>query len=287
MTVIPLNKIVPNPEQPRKEFDQAELQSLAESIREHGLINPIAVEEAGGLFILIDGERRTRAARLAGLTEIKADIRPPMNGSGQSERLLLAMIANLQRADLSPVDEAMAYKSMRKMGATLDRIAKMVGKSKGTVSYYLRLLEFDPEIQTLFAQHRLPIQGQIIAAMLALPDEIRLTLAQGFARRGTRISTILSTCKRMMNKRSQSGEKIDGGDFGPGMQLANRHTKSRKAVGQWNALAHVKQAPPWAVIQNTALVTCKGCAISDLASESNCKDCPLVDFLKNLMAGIS
>jgi ParB/RepB/Spo0J family partition protein len=284
MTIIPLSKIISNPEQPRQNFDPDELQSLAASIKEHGLINPISVEQAGDLYILIDGDRRTRAARMAGLKEIEASIRPSKNGAGQSERLLLAMTANLQRTDINPIEEAQAYKRMRELGMTINVISRMVGKGLGAINYYLRLLEFEPEIQTLFAQHKLPIIAQVISALLALPDEMRIPLAQGFARRGTRNAGILATCKRMMNKHSVSQEKVEG-DFGPGMQLAWRQTKSHKMVGQWNALAHVKKAPPWAVIQVTALETCKGCEIADLASESNCRDCPLVDFLKILMSG--
>ena len=286
MAIIPLNKIISNPQQPRQEFDQDELKSLAASIKEHGLINPISVEQAGDLYILIDGERRTRAAKMAGLKELEASVRAPMNGTGAQERLLLAMIANLQRADLNPIEEAQSYKRMRYMGIALNKIAIMVDKSPSVLSYYLRLLDFEPEIQALFAQRKLPLSNQVVAALSALPEDIRIPLAQGFARRGSRIVAILATCKRMLNRRSESQEKVEG-EFGPGFQMANKQAKSRKQVGRWNALAHVKRAPPWAVIQVTALETCKGCAIADLASESNCKDCPLVDFLKILMAGIN
>jgi ParB/RepB/Spo0J family partition protein len=284
MAVIPLSKIVANPEQPRKEFDPDELQSLAASIKKHDLINPISVEQAGDLYILIDGDRRVRAARMAGLTEIEASVRPSMDGGGQRERLLLAMTANLQRTDFNPIEEAQAYKRMRELGMTNVVISQMVGKVPSAIGYYLRLMDLDTDVQSLFAQNRLPIHGQVISALLALPEEMRVPLASGFARRRTGINGILNTCKRMMNRRSGSQEKVDG-DFGPGMQLAWRQTKSHKMVGQWNALAHVKKAPPWAVIQVTALETCKGCAIADLASESNCRDCPLVDFLKILMSG--
>jgi ParB/RepB/Spo0J family partition protein len=278
---ISLEKIIPNPEQPRRDF--ADLDSLAQSIKEHGLINPIAVEEAGEMYILIDGERRWRAAKMAGLKEIEAYVKPSLNGGGQQERLLLAMIANLQREDVNPIEEATGYKHMMEMGIKVAQIAKMVDKSPGKIYYYLDLLSFEPEIQALFARRRIPISNQVIRQMLSLPDDMRVPLAQGFARRGSTISAILYTCKRMQNKRG-SEEKVEG-DFGPGLNLAYKHAKTRKMIGQWNALSQGKNVPPWKIIQATALETCQRCPISDMASESNCRDCPLVDFLKILMEG--
>jgi hypothetical protein len=136
----------------------------------------------------------------------------------------------------------------------------------------------------LFANRLLPISSQVLAKLKALPDEIRVPLAQGFARRGNTTQGILGACTRIMNKYSSSQEKVKG-DFGPGMQMAYKHATTRKMIGQWNALAHVKNAPPWPVIQVTALETCKLCAIADMASESSCKDCPLIDFLRILMEG--
>lgn len=279
---ISLEKILVNPEQPRKAF--GDLDSLAQSIKEHGLINPIAVEEAGEMYILIDGERRWRAAKLAGLKEIEAHVKPSLNGGGQQERLLLAMIANLQHEDVNPVEEATGYKKMQEMGIKVDDIARMVGRSREKIYYHMNLLLFEPEIQAFFARRLLPISGQGISQMLALPDEIRVPLVQGFARRRSSITTILNTCKRMMNKGYGDQEKV-AGDFGPGLQLAYKHAKTRKMVGQWNALAQSKNVPPWRIIQSTALETCKRCVISEMASESNCRDCPLVDFLKILMEG--
>jgi hypothetical protein len=193
------------------------------------------------------------------------------------------MIANLQREDVNPIEEATGYKHMMEMGIKVAQIAKMVDKSLGKIYYYLDLLSFEPEIQALFARRRIPISSSVISQMLALPDDIRVSLAQGFARSGSTISAILYTCKRMQNKRG-SEEKVEG-DFGPGLNLAYKHAKTRKMIGQWNALSQSKNAPPWKIIQATALETCQRCPISDMASESNCRDCPLVDFLKILMEG--
>lgn len=102
---IPVDRIYPNPMQPRKIFDEAELHELADSIREHGVIEPIVVELCGRDFILHDGERRLRAARLASLKKIPAIVHPPLNGTGPRERLERALVANVQRSEMHPIEE--------------------------------------------------------------------------------------------------------------------------------------------------------------------------------------
>src|SRR6185369_7089197 len=97
---IHISRVVPNPEQPRKTFDQAELDGLADSIREHGVIQPIVVESCADDYILHDGERRLRAAKLAGLKKIPAIVHPPLNGTGPQERLERALVANVQRVEM-------------------------------------------------------------------------------------------------------------------------------------------------------------------------------------------
>ena len=113
LALVNVGQIYPNPEQPRKDFDLAELESLAESIRSHGILVPVKLEAAGDAFILHDGERRLRAARMAGLTQIPAEIQPGLNGNGPQTRLLQAVIINIQRADMNPVEEGQSYRRMR------------------------------------------------------------------------------------------------------------------------------------------------------------------------------
>jgi ParB family chromosome partitioning protein len=110
---IAIGKIIPNPDNPRKDFDPATLEELSSSIRQHGLLNPIAVEENNGVYILIDGERRWRAAKLAGWAEIPAEVRERTNNI---QRLMLALVANLQREDMNPIDEARAFEQLKKAG---------------------------------------------------------------------------------------------------------------------------------------------------------------------------
>lgn len=144
---LPIYKVEPNPDQPRKDFDPEELENLAESIRVHGLIQPLTVREMPtGYYQIIAGERRWRAARLARLSEvpvviIEADDRKAME---------LALIENLQRQDLNPVEEALGYKSlMEDYGLTQEEAAARVGKSRPAVANALRLLGLNPEVLEL------------------------------------------------------------------------------------------------------------------------------------------
>jgi len=136
---IPLEKIRANPGQPRKRFDQAELEELAASIKQHGIIQPIIVDkDSGGNFVIIAGERRSRAAALAGLSEVPALVR---NYSDQ-KKLEVALIENLHRSDLNPIEEAIAYKQlMDSAGLSQDEAAERVGKNRSTVANALRLLK--------------------------------------------------------------------------------------------------------------------------------------------------
>ncbi|GHV44129.1 chromosome partitioning protein ParB [Spirochaetia bacterium] len=142
---LPLDKLRPNPDQPRKYFDEAELQELADSIRENGIIEPIIAVDAGdGSYVIVAGERRYRAAPLAGLTEVPVIIRDYT----EAKRMEVALIENVQRADLNPIEEAAAYKNLMNLtGLSQDEVASRVGKNRSTVANALRLLKLPRDIQ--------------------------------------------------------------------------------------------------------------------------------------------
>jgi ParB family chromosome partitioning protein len=142
---IPLDKINTNPNQPRKDFDEAELAELADSIRQQGIIQPIIAEDAGdGTYTVIAGERRTRAAKLAGLSEVPVIIRK----YSDEKRMLVSLIENIQRANLNPIEEASAYKQLMEFGGfSQDELASGVGKNRATVANALRLLKLPGEMQ--------------------------------------------------------------------------------------------------------------------------------------------
>lgn len=141
---IRLEAIDPNAAQPRRVFDRAELEGLATSIKEHGVLQPVVVSRAGGRYRLIAGERRVQAARLAGLATIPAVVREDAAHSP----LELALIENLQRTDLNAIEEAHAYRALLEQhGLTQDDIAARVGRNKSTISNTLRLLAAPEELQ--------------------------------------------------------------------------------------------------------------------------------------------
>lgn len=152
--LIPVDAIDPNPRQPRDRFAGDTMQSLADSIREVGVLQPIVVRPAGadGRHVLVAGERRLRAARMAGLVEIPAVIR---DGDDQG-RLVEAVVENVQREDLDPLEEAAAYKTlMEDFGLTHDQVASRVGKSRSAVTNSVRLLGLPGAIQTLLVSGKL------------------------------------------------------------------------------------------------------------------------------------
>ncbi|MDD7772478.1 MAG: ParB/RepB/Spo0J family partition protein [Firmicutes bacterium] len=167
VTVLPLQKVEPNPLQPRKEFDPEALQTLADSIAEHGMIQPLTVRPGSdGYYQIIAGERRWRAARLAGLSQvpvhvIEADDRQVME---------LALIENLQREDLNPIEEAQGYASLiSDYGMTQEQAAASVGKSRPAVANALRLLSLNSELTELVKNGSL--SAGHARALLTLKDE--------------------------------------------------------------------------------------------------------------------
>jgi ParB family chromosome partitioning protein len=161
---IPLDKLNANPGQPRKRFEEESLAELADSIREQGIIQPLLVEDAGdGTWIIIAGERRSRAARLAGLSEVPAIIR----NYSDEKRLEVSLIENVQRADLNPMEEAAAYRSLMELtGLSQDEVAAKVGKNRSTVANALRLLKLPPAARGAMEKGELtPGHGRAILAV--------------------------------------------------------------------------------------------------------------------------
>lgn len=167
---IPIALIRTNPTQPRRRFEGIE--ELAESIRQHGLLQPLVVTldpETGG-YLLVAGERRFRAAQAAGLTEVPCVVRQ----LSAQETALLAMVENLQRDDLTPMEEARGYAALRDQhGLTQEDIARHVGKSRSRIANLLRLLQLPAEVQEMLEQGRLTV-GHVLP-LLALEDPEAIT----------------------------------------------------------------------------------------------------------------
>lgn len=143
-TVVRVSEIEPNSEQPRKNFDAEELSSLADSIAEYGLIQPITVRKVGERYKIIAGERRWRAARMAGLSEVPVNI----ISADDKKASEIALVENIQRKDLDPIEEADAFASLiDDYGLTQEEVGRRVGRSRSAIANALRLLELPPEVR--------------------------------------------------------------------------------------------------------------------------------------------
>ena len=151
-TEVELDSIVPGAMQPRTHFDEASLEGLAESIRSHGIVQPLLVRRRGDGYELIAGERRWRAARLAGLSKVPVVVKDVPDDS----LLEIALIENIQREDLNPIEEAQAYKKLiETVGLTQEALASRVGRDRSYITNYLRLLRLPDDLQQLVIDGRL------------------------------------------------------------------------------------------------------------------------------------
>jgi ParB family chromosome partitioning protein len=152
--MVPVDQIAPNPYQPRKTFNEASIEELARSVREHGIVQPLVVTRIGDhKYRLIAGERRFRAAQKAGLTSVPAVVKEAMQAG---ETLQIALIENIQREDLNPIEEAMAYHQLhQEFGLTQEEISRRVGKERSTVANFLRLIKLPDSVKKLLASGQL------------------------------------------------------------------------------------------------------------------------------------
>ena len=204
ITALPLQKIEPNPKQPRRTFDPEALQSLADSIAEHGVVQPLAVRDAGnGYYQIIAGERRWRAARLAGLTELPvvvldADDRTVME---------LALIENLQRQDLNPMEEAEGYRVLiEEYGLTQEQAAARVGKSRPAVTNALRLLALPDEVRAMVEEGTLSA-GHARAVLTLNSQRLQKAAAQKIIALRLSVRQAEAMCKRMAAEEKPKKEK--------------------------------------------------------------------------------
>lgn len=174
MLLVKLSRIQPDPDQPRKNFDEEKLNELADSIRTYGMISPIVVKKRGALYEIVAGERRWRAARIAGLKEIPVVIKEVDEKTSRE----LSIIENIQRDDLNAVEEARAYQSLiEEYGLTQEEVAARVAKNRSTITNSLRLLKLEPEILTLLQDGKIT-QGHARALLAVEDTELRKKIAE-------------------------------------------------------------------------------------------------------------
>ena len=200
-----ISEIEPNRSQPRKEFDEKALSELAESISEHGLLQPLLVRPLTlGGYEIVAGERRYRACRMAGLTEVPVIIRE----LSESETMELALIENLQREDLTPLEEAMGYEVlMNEHGFTQDEVSKSVGKSRPAIANALRLLKLPEGVKELLKENK--ISAGHARALLSLENEENmLELAELIVAKDLSVRQTEKLCKNASKeKKPEAPEK--------------------------------------------------------------------------------
>jgi ParB family chromosome partitioning protein len=207
---IGLGSVRPNPWQPRKEFDEAALASLTESVRQHGILQPIAVRRKGDTYELIAGERRVLAARRAGLERVPAIVR----NLDDSQMLVAALIENVQRSDLNPIERARALKRLvEEQQKSHDEVAQLAGLARSTVSNSIRLLDLDPpSLEALAAGRITEGHGR---ALLAEPDPerrsalLRAIEGQKFSVRKAEDSTTTNGAKQKGAVQSEDARRLE------------------------------------------------------------------------------
>ena len=234
---LPIYKVEPNPDRPRQDFDEEELQALADSILEHGIIQPLTVRELNsGYYQIIAGERRWRAARIAELQEVPVVIIE----ADDKKAIELALIENLQRQDLNPVEEALGYQSlMQDYGLTQEDAAKRVGKSRPAVANALRLLALTPEVLEKVRSGDLTA-GHARAVLILKTEKKQLEAAQKIIALGLSVRQAELLCKNMSKEAAPVAEepvlKVDyvaecekqlSKHLGRGVKIVNGKRKGR------------------------------------------------------------
>jgi len=234
--ILPLHKVEPNPDQPRQDFDDEELQALADSIATHGVVQPLTVRELkSGYYQIIAGERRWRAARLAGLSEVPAVIIE----ADDKTTMELALIENLQRQDLNPMEEAFGYRClMEDYGLTQEDTAARVGKSRPAVANALRLLSLPDAVMQMVRKGEITA-GHARAVLSLKTEKLQLEAATKIANLGLSVRRAELLCKNMGKEQSPVKEvtlKVDyvaecekalSKQLGRGVKIVNGKRKGR------------------------------------------------------------
>ncbi len=204
---IKINDIDPNSRQPRKTFDQERLEALADSIKEHGVVQPIIVKTEGSRYVIVAGERRWRAAKLAGLKTIPAIVKD----ISSREVMEIALIENLQREDLNPVEEAEAYqKLIEEYSLTQEEVAKIVGKSRVAIANSVRLLNLSSEITDMIVDGRLT-SGHARTLITISDKEKQKSLANRIVEKGLNVREAekLASLEGKKQKKNQKQKAVN------------------------------------------------------------------------------
>ncbi len=302
---IPVHLIDRNPAQPRTHFDEEALAELAESIRQHGVIQAIEVEERGnGRYLLHHGERRWRASRLAGRETIPALVAPAQD----AEALLVnGLLENLHRRDLNAIEEGQVFQRLiHDHKWTRTRVARETGRAQATVAARLEWLMLEEPIRKLVALEYLPRDGRLAEALRTLPPEVRVPLAEKLAQHRAGLKASLKAVERAAEKIAQGEQQRPAArerDAHPTPMIRHgapgipaRANGSAPAVGRsiHEAAGAMCRAcylkpkgdiiPAWEIVERAAAEACDSCQkFHGPALPAVCKECPGVAMVRNLI----
>ena len=223
LRTVPINSIEPNPHQPRSYMDEEKLNELADSIHQHGLIQPLIVTEVDGKYVLIAGERRWQAAQRAKLTEIPVIVKE----ATPQEMLELALIENIQRADLNALEEALAYQQlMDEFDMTQEKVAQRVGKGRSTIANLVRLLTLPPEVQQAVMDGRL--SGAHARNLASLPTgEMQLNVMKQIIKLGFNVRQTEQLVQKLLGNKKPPPKQRPA----PEAEIAALEMKFRETLG--------------------------------------------------------
>lgn len=204
VTMLKISRVEPNKEQPRKVFDEEKLNMLADSIKKHGVIQPIIVKDTkSGFYQIVAGERRWRASRIAGLKEIPAIIR----SYDELATMQIALIENLQREDLNPIEEALGYKALLdEFSFTQEQVSEQVGKSRSAIANSIRLLALPQQVREMLEKKELS-SGHARAVLAVNDDESKLLLAQKIIENSLNVRQAEQLAKALNAPKKEKREK--------------------------------------------------------------------------------
>jgi ParB family chromosome partitioning protein len=231
---ISLARIVPSPLQPRKEFAADALQELVDSIRQHGIIQPLLVRKAGDDYELIAGERRWRAAQELGLAQVPVIVRV----ASDLEVLEISLIENLQRADLNPIEEAQGYARLAsEFGLRQEDIATKVGRSRAAVANAMRLLDLHPQIQVWLTQELLSVGHAKVLLGLKIPEE-QLLVAQTVLRRSATVRATERLVARHLGAAKSRRKRRPGGATASSAAIEDLQERLQQYLGTRVTIHH-------------------------------------------------
>ncbi len=287
---IPVALITPNPKQPRKHFGLEELENLTASIREHGVIQPLLVcpADQDGFHILIAGERRLRAAKGADLHTVPAIIRDVH----ADDLSIMALVENVIRDDMSPVEEGDAYLELQRKGKSNSEIARMIGTNDVRVGHCINCASLPDQTREMVHAGTLYKSNDFISVMLEIAkidpaacDELAKEIVKkqpGLKAAKKSAEGVLAYLQNLSVKKSTDKRKP-----APVLEIASCIAETDIDIqepGGWNLLQQAGEVPPWTLLAKAAIDICKRCELQDIASPQMCSACTAAQILAEVIS---